>query len=88
MPVYTEYSETDVNARDNNGWTTHHWACSKQPPELAGFRLSVSGRDSSLGDVNGLTAFDIPCETEGKNETAPHNETIPAMFTDGENGSR
>lgn len=68
-----EFSDTDINAQDNQRRTALHWACAENHIDLVKLCLSVPECDVGLKDNDSLTAFDIALERDEK-------MIIPALF--------
>lgn len=70
--MLAEFAETNVESPDQHGRTALHWASIKQLPDMITLCLAV-GIDSSKQDHDGLTAFDIFCQT-------PNEKILTAFY--------
>ncbi|KAL0634668.1 hypothetical protein Q9L58_006394 [Maublancomyces gigas] len=70
--MMAEFEDTDVNIQDNHGRTALHWACAKDHFDMVRLCLSISQSIIGLRDNDGLTAFDVACQSG--------NDMIPTLF--------
>lgn len=70
--MMAEFEDTDANTQDNHGRTALHWACAKDHFDMVRLCLSISQSIIGLRDNDGLTAFDVACQSG--------NDMIPTLF--------